>query len=102
MVVPNVYLIRVVSELLAVLLEDAYLMKGEYMMKDEDPPEDRPTPSTSTPQREHGSDGPALPSPSTVPQDAPASTDPPLMDWRLTPRHHMRLLLLALVVGLVV
>jgi pimeloyl-ACP methyl ester carboxylesterase len=57
-----------------------------------------------TPAREHGddSDGRGLSSPPTVPQDAPASAHPPEAERRLTARHPLRLLLVAMMVVVLV
>src|SRR5579884_74745 len=57
----------------------AHLLKGEHGMKDQDL---------------FSNDG----SPPTEPQNAPSSTASPPMKPRLAPRHHVRLLLVALVV----
>src|SRR5437016_2739919 len=69
-------------------------------MKDEDTSDDVPTPTMSAHQHENGSDGPPLPSPSTVPQDAPAEAGLSRMERRPTLRHHVRLVLVVLVVAL--
>src|SRR5436309_12132638 len=71
-------------------------------MKDEDLfSHDGPPPTTSDHERGGDSDRSALSSAHTVPQEAPAPAHPPRMERRLTPRHRMRLLLVAMVVVLV-
>ncbi len=68
-------------------------------MKDDDTFSDNgPSPTTSAHERDRNSDGSTLSSSPGIPQDVPASTEPPLMERRLTPRHHVRLLLVALMV----
>src|SRR5437762_100729 len=71
-------------------------------MKDENTCDDVPTPNMSAHQHENGSYGPPLPSPTTVPQEAPAQAHPPRMERWLTPRHRMGLLLVAMVVVVLV
>src|SRR5947209_1322320 len=72
------------------------------MMKDENTSDDVPTSGMSAHQHENGSDSLPLPSPTTVPQEAPAQAHPPRMERWLTPRHRMGLLLVAMVVLLLV
>ena len=68
-------------------------------MKDDDTFSDNgPPPSTSAHERERNSDGSTLSSPPSGPQDAPSPAHPPLMERQLTLRHHVRLLLVAMVV----
>src|SRR5438132_10064058 len=76
-----------------------YLLKGEYSLKNDDTfSGNGAPPTTSAHEQDRNSDGSTLSSPPRVPQDAPASTDPPLMGRRLTPRHRVRLLLVAMLV----
>jgi len=75
------------------------LLKGEHAMKDEDTlSKNEPPPTTF--DHEHGGDGDSrgLSSPAHVAQDIPSSAHLPRMDRRLTLRHHMRFLLVAMVV----
>jgi len=68
-------------------------------MKDEDTfSRHEPPPTTSDPERGGDSDGHPLPAPPAVPQDAPSPAHPPLLQWQLPLRHHVRLLLVAMVV----
>src|SRR5450755_1419813 len=73
------------------------------MMKDERAfSHDKPPLSASVDQHDGESDGHILPSPPTVPQDVPASAHPPKAERQLTPRRHVRLLLVAMVVMVLV
>jgi hypothetical protein len=73
-------------------------------MRDEDLFSNDGTPPTASDhERGVGSDSSALSSAPTVPQDAPSSAYPPKTERRLTARHPLRLLLVAMaVVALVV
>jgi pimeloyl-ACP methyl ester carboxylesterase len=68
-------------------------------MKDDDTfSSNEPPPTTSDHERSGDSDGRLLSAPPAVPQDAPSPAHPPLPERRLTLRHHVGLLPMALVV----
>jgi pimeloyl-ACP methyl ester carboxylesterase len=72
-------------------------------MKDEDLfSHDGPPPTASDHERGSDSDRSALSSAHTMPQEAPASAHPPKTDRRLTTRHPLRLLLVAMMVVVLV
>ena len=72
-------------------------------MKDEDLfSHDGPPPTASDHERGGDSDRSALSPAHTVPQDAPASAHPPKTERRLTARHPLRLLLVAMMVVVLV
>jgi hypothetical protein len=72
-------------------------------VKDEDLfSHDEQAPTASDPERGGDSDRRALSSAHPVPQDAPSPVHPPLMERRLTARHPLRLLLVAMMVVVLV